>query len=262
MVTIDATTGNGHKAGQRLATRIETDVLAARLRPGDRLGSESELIERYDTSRTLLREAIRILEHDGLCTMRRGPGGGLSVADMDGEAVSHAAATWLRFNDAPVDDLYEVRLVLECRCAAWAAERIDAGGQARLRACRDAEEIAIAAGDVAALNVAVNDFHVAVAEAAGNAVALLFVKVLGELNRSYAGAATYTPEEIASVCRAHTALADAIISGDSVLAAHRALLHMRASGAFSHRLREGHPRDANRSPSPPARGRRQKEHPA
>lgn len=231
--------GDGNKAGQRLARRIESDILAAGHRPGRRLGSESELIDRYDTSRTLLREAVRILEHDGMCEMRRGPGGGLHVADMDGEAVSHAAALWLQFTDAPVEHLYEVREVLEPRCAAWAAERIDASGVERLRRCRQREETAIAAGDIEALNVAVNDFHVAIAETANNTVARLFVKVLGELNRSYSGALTYSEAEIASVRRAHEAIADAIISGDSVSAAHRSLLHMRASGSFTQQQRDG-----------------------
>lgn len=225
------------KAGQRLAHRIEADILSARLRSGHRLGSETELIDRYDTSRTLFREAVRLLEHDGICEMRRGPGGGLHVVDMDSNVVSHAAALWLHFTDAPVEDLYEVRHVLECRCAAWAAERIDGAGAARLRACREREEEAIADGDMQDLNEAVNDFHVAIAEVAANTVALLFVKVLTELNRSYSGAASYDADEIASVRRAHTAIADAILSGDPVLAAHRAMRHMRASRDFSTRHR-------------------------
>lgn len=226
-----------NKAGQRLAHRIESHILDAGLRPGARLGSESDLMSRYDTSRTLLREAVRILEHDGICEMRRGPGGGMYVRDMDDDAVSHAAALWLQFTDAPVEDLYDVRHVLETRCAAWAAERIDDRGVALLTECRQREDAAIAADDTDALNLAVNDFHVAIAEASGNAVASLFVKVLSELNRSYSGAASYTEAEIAATRRAHEALADAIISGDSVLAAHRATVHMRASCEFSHRQR-------------------------
>ncbi len=220
------------KAGQTLALRIEADILAADHRPGTRLGSEPELIERYDTSRTLFREAVRLLEHDGICEMRRGPGGGLRVVEMDSDAVSHAAALWLHFTDAPVDDLYEVRQILECRCAAWAAERIDAAGATRLTDCRRREEDAIAAGDMHTFTEAVNDFHVAVAEIAGNAVALLFVKVLSELNRSYSGVPDYDADGLDSVRHAHEAIAAAIIAGDPVMASHRTLRHMRASGDF------------------------------
>ena len=220
------------KAGQRLAHRIEAEILAAGHRPGERLGGEAELIERYDTSRTLLREAVRLLEHDGICEMRRGPGGGLHVVAMDSNAVTHAAALWLHFTDAPVDDLYDVRTLLESRCATWAAERIDADGVARLRACREREDAAIDACDPTALTIAVNDFHVAVAEIAGNAVALLFVKVLSELNESYAGSPEYDPDDLAAVRHAHTAIADAIIAGDPVMAAHRTLRHLRASARF------------------------------
>ncbi len=222
------------KAGQRLAQRIEADILAADRRPGDRLGSEKGLIDRYETSRTLFREAVRVLEHDGICEMRRGPGGGLHVVEMDSNAVSHAAALWLHFIGASVDELYEVRQLLEARCAAWAAERIDGDGADRLRACRRREDEAIAAGDGPGLTTAVNEFHVAVAEIAGNAVALLFVKVLCELNRSYFGVPAYGPRDVDAVRHAHAAIADAIIAGDSVLASHRTLRHLRASGEFLH----------------------------
>jgi DNA-binding FadR family transcriptional regulator len=220
------------KAGQLLAQRIEAEILAADHRPGRRLGSEPELIERYDTSRTLFREAVRMLEHDGLCEMRRGPGGGLHVVEMDSNAVSHAAALWLHFTDAPVDDLYEVRSVIESRCAAWAAEKIDSDGVARLRACRQREEDAITNGGMETLTLAVNDFHVAVAELAGNSVALLFVKVMSELNRSYMGEPSYDADELDAVRAAHQAIADAIVSGDPVLASHRALRHLRASHGY------------------------------
>jgi DNA-binding FadR family transcriptional regulator len=220
------------KSGQRLAHRIEADIIAAGHGPGARLGSEAELIERYDTSRTLFREAVRLLEHDGICEMRRGPGGGLHVVEMDSEAVSHAAALWLHFTDAPVEDLYEVRHVLEPRCAAWAAERIDAAGVERLRASRAREDAAIAGGDTDEIVAAIADFHVAVAEAAGNAAALLFVRVLSELNQRYADAKAYEPDELAAVRRAHAAIADAVIAGDPVLASYRALVHMRASHQY------------------------------
>ena len=229
------------KAGQTLALRIEAEILAADLRPGTRLGSEPELIQRYDTSRTLFREAVRLLEHDGICEMRRGPGGGLRVVEMDSDAVSHAAALWLHFTDAPVDDLYEVRQILECRCAAWAAERIDAAGVARLTACRRRENDAIDAGDVPTMTDAVNDFHVAVAEIAGNAVALLFVKVLSELNRSYSGTPDYDQQALERVRHAHDAIANAIIAGDPVMASHRTLRHMHASGEFLQGRGADHP---------------------
>jgi DNA-binding FadR family transcriptional regulator len=220
------------KAGQRLAQRIEADILRTGQGAGDRLGSELELIAHYGTSRTLFREAVRLLEHDGICAMRRGPGGGLYVVEMDSNAVSHAAALWLHFTDAPVADLYEVRKVLETRCAAWAAERIDGAGAARLQQSRLAEERAATEGDADAFAAAVNEFHVTVAEVAGNAVAVLFVRVLSELNHAYTGTVAYSPEEVAAVLGAHRAIAEAIVSGDPVLAAYRSVRHMHASGAF------------------------------
>jgi DNA-binding FadR family transcriptional regulator len=49
----------------------------SRLRPGDRLPSESELAKQLEISQPTLRQALRILERSGLLSMRRGNGGGI-----------------------------------------------------------------------------------------------------------------------------------------------------------------------------------------
>ena len=49
-------------------------------------------MERYDVSRAVLREAVRVLEHHQVARMRRGPGGGLFVAEPGVEAVTEAVA--------------------------------------------------------------------------------------------------------------------------------------------------------------------------
>jgi len=52
----------------------------SRLRPGNRLPSESELAKQLEISQPTLRQALRILERSGLLTMRRGNGGGIFLA--------------------------------------------------------------------------------------------------------------------------------------------------------------------------------------
>jgi DNA-binding FadR family transcriptional regulator len=59
--------------------RIEADILAGRIRTGERLPAERELKRRLNTSRSALREALRVLEHKGLIEMRLGKAGGAYV---------------------------------------------------------------------------------------------------------------------------------------------------------------------------------------
>jgi DNA-binding FadR family transcriptional regulator len=53
------------------------------LPPGTMLPSEAKLLERYQVGRTSLREALRVLEMQGLIVIRPGPGGGPMLTEVD-----------------------------------------------------------------------------------------------------------------------------------------------------------------------------------
>jgi DNA-binding FadR family transcriptional regulator len=80
------------KRGEQTARQIFREVAAAGWQVGALLGSEAELMRRYDVSRAVLREAVRVLEHHQIARMRRGPGGGLFVVEPGIEAVTDAIA--------------------------------------------------------------------------------------------------------------------------------------------------------------------------
>jgi DNA-binding FadR family transcriptional regulator len=68
------------KLAEELAHAIEKDILAQGWREGRSIGNEAALVERYRASRWTVRQAITIVERDGLARMRRGRNGGLVVA--------------------------------------------------------------------------------------------------------------------------------------------------------------------------------------
>jgi DNA-binding FadR family transcriptional regulator len=67
------------KLGEQIAQQIKGQIVRGDLTPGDRIGSEAELMTRYEASRGVVRDAIRILEHLSVATSMRGKGGGLYV---------------------------------------------------------------------------------------------------------------------------------------------------------------------------------------
>src|SRR6202008_2145866 len=69
------------KRAAKVADLIVEDVMASGWPVGEVLGSEAELLERYQVSRAVFREAVRLVEHQQVATMRRGPGGGLVVIE-------------------------------------------------------------------------------------------------------------------------------------------------------------------------------------
>ena len=67
------------KLAEHVAAQIRGDIIAKGWPVGQVLAAEPELIERYGVSRSVLREAVRIVEYLGVARMRQGPGGGLVV---------------------------------------------------------------------------------------------------------------------------------------------------------------------------------------
>jgi DNA-binding FadR family transcriptional regulator len=83
-------------AAEKLAQAIENDIAALGLPEGGALGSLRELTERYGQGRSVVREAVSLLERRGLGRMRPGPCGGFIVAKPTTEAIGGELAAYLR----------------------------------------------------------------------------------------------------------------------------------------------------------------------
>jgi GntR family transcriptional repressor for pyruvate dehydrogenase complex len=104
-----------------VANALREDMLVP-LRPaGSLVGSEDELLERYGVSRPTLRQAVRILEGEGLLTVRRGANGGYFTRIPSHEAVSHAASVYLRSRQVDYHEILEAASILRPVLAAQAA---------------------------------------------------------------------------------------------------------------------------------------------
>jgi GntR family transcriptional regulator, transcriptional repressor for pyruvate dehydrogenase complex len=71
------------KTSESVARDIVDDIVVRRLREGDNLPPETAMLQQYGVSRETLREGLRLLEAQGLISIRRGPGGGPIVAAID-----------------------------------------------------------------------------------------------------------------------------------------------------------------------------------
>src|SRR5581483_8404116 len=91
-----ATPRRTEKKSEGLARRILADVLQRRLPPGTVLPSEAEMLRQYDVGRTTLREALRILEVQGLLTIRPGPGGGPVIAAAGSRGYARASSLYFQ----------------------------------------------------------------------------------------------------------------------------------------------------------------------
>src|SRR5215467_4706463 len=112
------------KAAMLVAQRIVRDIARTGLRPGALLPPERAMLETYETGRGTLREALRLLEFQGVIALKPGPGGGPILMNP---APSHLASTLqllMQLNQAPYRVIVEVRTALEPMISQLAAERI------------------------------------------------------------------------------------------------------------------------------------------
>jgi len=103
---------------------IVRDIVTQRLKPGDRLPVEAELMRRYRVSRAPLREALRLLEAQGLITIRSGPGGGASVARLQSESFGRTVALYLHLLGATSDELLDARASIGALLAGQTGNRV------------------------------------------------------------------------------------------------------------------------------------------
>lgn len=118
----------------RVAEAIKEWVMAHKLAPGDRLPNEAKLMTRFGMAKGTIREAMRILEAQGLVETRTGPGGGSFVAEVSAERARALLGSYFYFRDLRIRDIYDIRRALEPELAADLAGRLDAEALAELEA--------------------------------------------------------------------------------------------------------------------------------
>src|SRR5271169_3174213 len=118
-------TESNAKRAAKVADRIVEDVMASGWPVGEVLGSEADLLERYQVSRAVFREAVRLVEHQQVARTRRGPGGGLVITEPTIGVVIDAVVLYLHRVDARLDEIFEARIILEDLATQFASERID-----------------------------------------------------------------------------------------------------------------------------------------
>jgi len=208
------------------ATKIAEFIRASGLRPGDRLPTERALGAQLGVSRTVVREAIKVLAATGLVRARQGSG--LYVA-----AQPHPFATAAIDLSMPVDpehmsSLFEFRRALETQTARLAAERITP------RALRRLEE-AVAAHRREAEAEPDNrfadpdmDFHRGIAEATHNPFFVSSVTTVFQLHaRAIDMLIASTPGSVLVAADQHAAIYDAIRAGRPEAAAAAMEAHVQ-----------------------------------
>ena len=218
-----------------IADRLQQEILEARLETDHRLPTEVVLAERYAVSRTVIREAARLLVHRGLVTVK--PGRGMVVAEYDGKFIAEQFAFAMMASNGSFDQLLELRLAVEVQMATLAAERQALELIAAMQETITLGEAAM--GDREAFLDADMSFHELLAQASGNPFFDLVSKPINTFLRGhYQHRASY-PSDPRRTLEEHQEILRSVAQRDTLgarlaMEEHlRRLLRSRRSGAVT-----------------------------
>lgn len=98
---------------QSIAETLKLWILERGLAPGDRLPQEAQLITELGVSKGTVREALKVLETQGIVRTRTGPGGGAFITDVSEELAGALLGNHFFFKDVGIADIYALRIALE-----------------------------------------------------------------------------------------------------------------------------------------------------
>ncbi len=238
-MTPTANNGGGRRAPKRekpqqIADELRRLIITGELDEGDSLGHEPELIERFGVSRPSLREALRILETEGLITVVRGVQGGVVVHRPDRRQAARTAALVLQARNVALADVFEARTIIEPAAVRMVAQARNRKASARrLRVLIDDEREAI--DDAAAFGQANARFHEELVSMAGNQTLGIVTEMLDEVvaravTAVSQGGATDSAATRRRGVRSQERLAELIESGDADAAEAHWRTHMAVVG--------------------------------
>jgi GntR family transcriptional regulator, transcriptional repressor for pyruvate dehydrogenase complex len=220
---------------QLIADELRSLIVSGELTEGDSLGHEPDLVERFGVSRPSLREALRILEAEGLITVLRGVRGGVVVHEPDERMTARTAALVLQARNVPLADVFEARGLLEPTAAkAIASQRGRTTAVKKLRALVREEEEAIEDPERFALTNAA--FHEQLVVLAGNQTMSIVTEMLSEVVTRAVTAVSRDDDVMGSLSvrrrgiRSQERLLELIEAGDGAGAEEHWRSHMQVVG--------------------------------
>jgi GntR family transcriptional repressor for pyruvate dehydrogenase complex len=157
---------NSTPAYRLVADAIERDIVSGRLRPGEPLGTEAELVLQFSVNRSTVREGIRLLEHGGL--IRRDSSRRLWVGLPHYEGMATRMSRALVLHEVTFRELYEASMALQIATIEAAVEHASAAQIAALEANIGRTESCL--GDASAIAKLDSEFHALIGKASHNRV--------------------------------------------------------------------------------------------
>jgi GntR family transcriptional repressor for pyruvate dehydrogenase complex len=220
---------NVPKAADVLASLLREKILNGELLEGMDLPPERDLGTQSGLSRASVREALRILEGEGLIVTRIGRNGGSTVMRPSSVTIERSVGIFIRGQGIRLEAVLEARAAIEPPSARFAALHRSDEDLAEIERCQRKLEEASQAGDVDAYVRANLEWHVQVVRASHNELLIAFISAVSHSIYVATDLDGFNSVEVRNaVIHAHRRVIDAIRAGDGDAAARRMERHVGA----------------------------------
>lgn len=200
------------KTSEAFARDLVHEIVTRGLQTGDKLPSEAVMLEEFGLSRESLREGLRLLEVQGLISIRRGPGGGPVVGHLDPASLGRTSTLYYHLAGGTYRELLEAWVVTESMLAERAARNPD----------RDAVRAAMApylahteahGENITEFVLDHTHFHGVLASLAENRVLEMLMQTVGQIVTHHVLSHADPRQDRATIEADHMVIAQAVVAG-------------------------------------------------
>jgi len=210
-------------ASARIVELVRAALFRGELKPGDMLGSETDLARRLGVSRVPVRDAFKSLQAMGIVEVKMGAHGGARIAVGDPTRFADALAVQFKLVGMSAEEMFEAEIAVEGAAAMLAARNATAEDLAALRAIL--AELAALVNEAQGFTRAGLRFHLRVVEASHNRALIAYEQALIDVLYD-----TYAPQTTPALARGviakHTRVYRSIAARDGAKASAAITAHL------------------------------------
>jgi DNA-binding FadR family transcriptional regulator len=215
------------RISQAIVEQIKEAIFQKKIRTGEKLPAERQLMEQFQTSRVTVREALKTLEHSGILEIKRGPQGGAFVRDPDVKFVNNFLQDMFSMGNIKVCDLTEARMAVEPFSVRIATERI--GEECLEQISQNIRETreCLTNGNPSDARILTLEFHRLIAQAAKNPVIFFLVDSILDIMENNVSTIPIATESVEATLRFHEKIHAAMVERDAEKAQEWMLKHIK-----------------------------------